>query len=79
MPNTLTYPRFAVVVPKKVEKTAVGRNRNKRRIISILKKKVSSMISVDIFCQVKKDTTNIPFLELQKCVNDFLVENRLLM
>ncbi len=75
-PNQLDFPRFAVVVPKKVEKTAVGRNRNKRRIMNIFEKKANSIVGIDVFCQVKKDTRDISFNELEQVLQYFLVQNR---
>lgn len=40
------YPRFAVVISKKVHKSAVGRNRMRRRIYEIIRLEISQMKSV---------------------------------
>lgn len=40
------YPRFAVVISKKVHKSAVGRNRMRRRIYEIIRLEIPRMKSV---------------------------------
>jgi len=37
-PNSLGFPRFAIIVPKKIAKTAVSRHKNKRKVVSIIEK-----------------------------------------
>jgi ribonuclease P protein component len=36
--NNLGVPRFAIIVPKKIAKTAVSRHKNKRKVISVIEK-----------------------------------------
>lgn len=40
------YPRFAVVISKKVHKSAVGRNRMRRRIYEIIRHEIPQMKSI---------------------------------
>lgn len=77
--NNLETARFSVVVPKKVEKTAVGRNRNKRRVVAILEKYTDKIAPYNFFCQVKQNLEKISSKELEKTIHDFLVSNRFLM
>jgi ribonuclease P protein component len=37
-PNSLGFPRFAIIVPKKIARTAVSRHKNKRMVVSIIEK-----------------------------------------
>lgn len=41
------YPRFAVVISKKVHKSAVGRNRMRRRIYEVIRYEIPRMQSVN--------------------------------
>lgn len=41
-----TYSRFAVVISKKVHKSAVGRNRMRRRIYEVIRNEIPRMASV---------------------------------
>lgn len=57
--------RFSVFVPKKVYKSAVGRNTAKRKVISALEK-ISPMYSGDYSIGVQKPINELPFLEIEK-------------
>lgn len=51
--NQLAYPRFTILVNKKVSKKAVDRNRLKRCLRELLKQKLKPGLSVDLLtiCQ----------------------------
>ena len=76
--NTRGFTRMAVVVSKKVEKSAVGRNRIRRRIYEVLR------INIDlipkkrdyIFVVYDKKVAKIPFNELEKLVGDLVNESK---
>lgn len=63
--NNLDYSRYTVIISKKVEKTAVGRNKIKRIIKNNLKEidsKLKKNLDCVIICQkeiVKKDSQEI--------------------
>jgi ribonuclease P protein component len=65
LPNNLTNSRFAVSVSKKEEKTAVLRNRIKRRSKEILRNLLKNkQKTYDIVCFAKKNIKDTPFLVL---------------
>ncbi|MBQ5812098.1 ribonuclease P protein component [Candidatus Saccharibacteria bacterium] len=74
--NTRGFTRVAVVVSKKVEKTAVGRNRIRRRIYEALR------INFDlvpknydyIFVVYKKEVMKMEFKELEKLLGELVAE-----
>ena len=74
--NSRNHQRFAVVVSKKVLKTAVGRNRIRRRIYEAIRlelpnfKDKQDCIFVVYDCMIEK----IPFNELQKLIRELLTE-----
>ena len=74
--NTRHYQRFAVVVSKKVEKTAVKRNRIRRRFyeaIRLYKTENNYTTPVDhIFVIYSKDFLTCDFSEIQKTVSDLI-------
>ena len=75
-PNTRHYQRFAVVISKKVCKTAVGRNRIRRRFYEALrlyKMQNHYNAKIDhIFIIYNRDFLTRPFSEVQKTVNNLL-------
>ncbi|MBR5389240.1 ribonuclease P protein component [Candidatus Saccharibacteria bacterium] len=77
--NSRGKTRFAVVVSKKVIKSAVGRNRIRRRIYEIIRlnldkfKKPRDYIFV-IYSKAVKDQ---PYLELQKTIRSLIEESML--
>lgn len=52
--NNLSYPRFAFVISKKVDKRAVARNRIKRKMTNTLQDLMSKISGVDIIFILKK-------------------------
>ena len=78
MPNIKGFTRVAVVVSKKVEKSAVGRNRIRRRIYEIIRLNLDSLPrKVDyIFVVFNKDVMNMKYNELEKMVGDLVEESK---
>ena len=54
-----TSPQIAVVIPKKVEKTAVSRNTLKRRIYTTFQKHIIHMVPGVYVVYVHKNTTGV--------------------
>ncbi|MBQ3326060.1 ribonuclease P protein component [Candidatus Saccharibacteria bacterium] len=77
--NSKGFTRFAVVVSKKVEKTAVGRNRIRRRMyeaIRLITKDNDRFSKRDyIFVVYKKDVLTMDFEELKIAVNSLLEQS----
>jgi len=72
--NSRGFQRFAVVVSKKVEKTAVGRNRLRRRVyeaIRLLRPEFPRKADY-IFVVYNKSLATLPFEDLQKLLRDLL-------
>lgn len=74
--NSRKKQRFAVVVSKKVLKSAVGRNRIRRRIYEALRLELPHIIiPVDcIFVVYSKDLLDLDFPALRTLVHDLLKE-----
>ena len=72
--NTRNRQRFAVVVSKKVLKSAVGRNRIRRRIYEAIRLEMPKIEKpVDcIFIVYTKDILDIDFMELRNTVRVLL-------
>ena len=70
-PNQLQFNRFGLIVSKKINKKAVGRNYMKRVIRSVFRNTVTSK-KFDIVIQVKKNFTRENFLMVTKDIHDFL-------
>ena len=68
MENTRGFTRVAVVVSKKVAKSAVERNKIRRRVYEALRINFDDIPKKTdyIFVVYSKDIKNIPFEELQK-------------
>lgn len=77
--NTRGFQRFAVVVSKKVEKTAVGRNRIRRRIyeaIRLYKKEHNFDAKSDfIFIIYSKDFLACDFSEVKEVVSSLISQS----
>lgn len=74
--NTRGFTRMAVVVSKKVNKTAVGRNRIRRRVYEILRKNLE-MIPKNtdyIFVIFAPDVISMPHQELEKQIGELVAE-----
>lgn len=70
--ESLTIPRFAIIVPKKVAKTAIVRNRLRRKIYSLLEQEVSETKNgfISIFPKTCKETDEVikDFKKLIACL-----------
>ncbi|MFV0484963.1 MAG: ribonuclease P protein component [Candidatus Saccharimonadales bacterium] len=75
--NSKNKKRFAVVVSKKVLKSAVGRNRIRRRMYELIRAELPQMNKpMDcIFVVYSKETQDMPFLELKELVRGLLAES----
>ena len=78
--NSKNKKRFAVVVSKKVLKSAVGRNRIRRRMYEIIRAELPQITKpVDcIFVIYSKDVQEMPFLELKELVRGLLAESNII-
>ncbi|MBQ6461347.1 ribonuclease P protein component [Candidatus Saccharibacteria bacterium] len=74
--NERKYTRFAVVISKKVMKTAVGRNRIRRRIYEVLRKNIKYIPKeMDyVFVVFSKDVIEMPLNELEKLLGELVAE-----
>ena len=72
--NTKGFTRVAVVVSKKVEKTAVGRNRIRRRVYEALRKNFDLIpLKRDyIFVVYDKRVREMKFTELEKLLGELV-------
>jgi ribonuclease P protein component len=78
MKNTRDYTRIAVVVSKKVDKTAVGRNRIRRRIYEALRKNFEYIPKKTdyIFVVYSKDVAKMSFSDLEKLLGGLVEESK---
>ena len=76
--NTRGFTRVAVVVSKKVEKSAVGRNRIRRRIYEALRLNFDYVPKKRdyIFVVFSKDIINMPFSEIEKLLGKLVEESK---
>lgn len=76
--NERHYTRFAVVVSKKVEKTAVGRNRIRRRVYEVLRKNIDLIPkNVDyVWVVFNKEVGVMPFNELEKMMGELVEQSK---
>jgi ribonuclease P protein component len=65
-----TVPGAAVIVPKKVVKSSVGRHRIKRQVLATLQPHVGSFRTIII--AVRGDAANVPSLVLRDELNSLL-------
>ena len=74
--NTRGFTRLAVVVSKKVEKSAVGRNRIRRRIYEALRLNMEDIPKKTdyIFVVYSKDLMKMPFTEVEKLLVELVAE-----
>lgn len=78
VPNERGFTRVAVVVSKKVEKTAVGRNRIRRRVYEAIRKNFEYLPKkMDyIFVVFSKDIMTMSYLELEKTLGELVEESK---
>lgn len=76
--NTKGFTRFAVVVSKKVDKTAVGRNRIRRRIYEAIRLNMEEIPKANdyIFVVYTKELARMPFSELEKMILELVAESK---
>ena len=71
--NNLNYPRFSIVIPKKVEKSAVKRHLLKRKITSLIKDlKLNNNFDYVLFLNNKIDNYLIK-QNIDKLFNDSMI------
>ena len=77
--NTKGFTRMAVVVSKKVEKSAVGRNRIRRRIYEVLRLNLESIPKKQdyIFVVYSKDLIKMSFSEIEKLLGELVAEAKI--
>lgn len=78
--NSRGFTRVAVVVSKKVLKTAVGRNRIRRRVYEALRKNFDKVPKGKdyIFTVFTKDIATIPFDELESILGELVADSSIL-
>ena len=76
--NTRGFTRMSVVVSKKVEKTAVGRNRIRRRVYEALRKNLDYIPKKTdyIFVVFSRDVMTMPFKDLEKMLGELVEESK---
>lgn len=77
--NTRGFTRFAVVVSKKVEKSAVKRNRIRRRVYEVLRKNFDLIPKKTdyIFVVFSNDVLKMEFSELEKVMGELVEQSKL--
>ncbi|MDO4979133.1 MAG: ribonuclease P protein component [Candidatus Saccharibacteria bacterium] len=72
--NSRGFQRFAVVISKKVIKSAVGRNRVRRRVYEAIRAELPEYKAKKdcIFVIYSKDVKDMPFPELQNIIHNLL-------
>lgn len=75
--NERGFQRFAVVVSKKVLKSAVGRNRIRRRVYEAIRHETTDFQAEQdsIFVVYNKNVAKMPFTELCRLVRDLLARS----
>ena len=76
-PNSHKHQRFAVVVSKKVLKSAVGRNRIRRRVFEAIRLELPKFKKPQdsIFVVFNPDIKNKPFEELRRLIRQLLEDS----
>lgn len=75
--NSRNRQRFAVVISKKIEKTAVGRNRIRRRVYEAIRCELKDFSAKKdcIFVVYSKTLSTMPFTELRQLVRSLLEQS----
>lgn len=75
--NSRGFQRFAVVVSKKIEKSAVGRNRIRRRVYEAIRTEFENAPRKHdyIFVVYSKDVATMDFMELRTLVNSLFSQS----
>lgn len=76
-PNTRHAQRFAVVISKKVLKSAVGRNRIRRRVYEAIRLELPNFKSHRdcIFIIYSRELKKLPFTELRATIRSLLAQS----
>ena len=76
--NTRGFTRVAVVVSKKVVKTAVGRNRIRRRVYETIRNNFDLVPKKCdyIFVVYRKEVGTMPYKELVKLLGELVAESK---
>ena len=76
--NKKGFTRVAVVVSKKVNKKAVGRNRIRRRVYEVIRKNFELVPKKRdyIFVIFSDDVLKMPFSELEKVLGELVEESK---
>jgi ribonuclease P protein component len=75
--NNLHFPRFAVIISKKVCKSSVGRHLLKRRLASIVSGEQKNLPNKDYVFFLKKESTKESFKNLKTSFERFINKNSL--
>ena len=77
--NERGFTRVAVVVSKKVLKTAVGRNRIRRRVYEAVRRNFEDLPEKRdyIFTVFTKEIADMPYKELEKILGDLVEQSRI--
>ena len=77
--NERGFTRVAVVVSKKVLKTAVGRNRIRRRVYEAIRQNFEDLPEKRdyIFTVFTKDIVDMPYKDLEKILGDLVAQSRI--
>ena len=77
--NTRGFTRVAVVVSKKVEKTAVGRNRIRRRVYEVLRRNFELVPKKRdyVFVVYSKEVMRMPYVELEAMLGKLVEESKI--
>lgn len=75
--NSRGFQRFAVVVSKKVDKTAVGRNRIRRRVFEAIREELPNFTAKqdNVFVVYSKDLSTMEFSELRQLIRSLLTQS----
>lgn len=78
--NNRNHQRYAIVVSKKILKSAVGRNRIRRRVYEAIRAELPNIQKpVDcIFIINTKEITQIDFKDLRAIIRDLLIEAKII-
>ncbi|MBQ9017728.1 ribonuclease P protein component [Candidatus Saccharibacteria bacterium] len=76
--NTRGFTRIAVVVSKKVNKSAVGRNRMRRRVYEILRRNMNLIPDKTdyIFVIYAPDVLTMPYVKLEKLLGELVSQSK---
>ena len=76
--NPKGFTRVAVVVSKKVMKSAVGRNRIRRRVYEVIRKNFDLIPKKTdyVFVIFSKAVLDMPVAELEKCLGELVEESK---